>query len=209
MSTNGSHAIETVAQLREVIGEPLEIMDVIKGQDHLGADETGFIERAPFLVLSTASADGQQDASPKGDGPGFVVVEDERTIVIPDRPGNKLAYGLENILQNPQVGLLFLVPGTPETLRINGHAELTRDPVLLQRMAARGKPALLGIRVTVEECFFHCAKAFIRSELWKPDTWQERVRVSFGRMAARKLKADSQLADAIDKAVDEDYRTNL
>jgi hypothetical protein len=209
MSINGSHAIETVAQLREVIGESLEIMETLKGDDRLNEESIDFIGRAPFLVLSTASADGQQDASPKGDGPGFVVVEDERTIVIPDRPGNKLAYGLENILQNSQVGLLFLVPGTPETLRINGRAELTRDPALLQRMAARGKPALLGIRVTVEECFFHCAKAFLRSNLWKPDTWQERVRVSFGRMAARKLGADSQVADAIDKAVDEDYRTNL
>lgn len=203
------HAIETVAELREVIGEPLEIMNTIKGADRLDDYTRDFIERAPFLVLSTADADGQQDASPKGDGPGFVVIEDEKTLVIPDRPGNKLAFGLENILQNPQVGILFVIPGTPETLRVNGRAELTREPELLERMAARGKPAVLGIRVTVEQCFFHCAKAFLRSQLWKPDTWPERLRISFGRMAAEKLEADRQLADAIDKAVEEDYRANL
>lgn len=141
-----------------------------------------------------------------GDGPGFVLIEDERTFVIPDRPGNRLVFGLENILANPHVGVLFLIPGTPETLRINGTAEITRDPALLERLAARGKPAVLGIRVHIEECFFHCAKAFLRSQLWKPETWPERRRISFGKIMAAKLGADP---DQIDKAIEEDYRTNL
>ncbi|MBW2244001.1 MAG: pyridoxamine 5'-phosphate oxidase family protein, partial [Deltaproteobacteria bacterium] len=137
-----------------------------------------FIERSPFLVLSTSNKDGLLDASPKGDGPGFVLVESDRSLVIPDRPGNGLAMGHLNVLENPRVGLLFLIPGTNETLRVNGCAELTRNPALLERLAARGKPAVLAIRVEIEECFFHCGKAFIRSNLWQPEQWGERHRVS-------------------------------
>ena len=160
-------------------------------------------------MLATANAAGHQDASPKGDAPGFVHIEDDRHLVIPDRPGNKLAYGLENILENPRVGVLFLIPGTPETFRVNGRAELTCDPDLLEKLAARGRPATVGIRVTVEEAFFHCAKAFIRSKLWKHEQWGERHRVSFGEMFARKANAGADAAKAVDDAVEEDYRTNL
>ena len=135
-----------------------------------------FIERCPFLVLSTSDRSGRVDASPKGDAPGFLSVVDEKTLLIPDRPGNRLAYGHLNVLENPQVGLLLVIPNTSETLRINGKAELSADPELLESLAARGKPAVLAIRVTVEECFFHCGKAFIRSGLWKPDEWGARHR---------------------------------
>jgi len=149
------------------------------------------------------------DASPKGDAPGFVWVENEKTLVIPDRPGNKLAYGHVNILENSKVGVLFLIPGTPETLRVNGTAELTVDPELLEQLAARGKPAVLAIRVHVEECFFHCAKAFMRSKLWQPQAWPERQKISFGRMFAKVTGADETAAKAIDEAVEVDYRDNL
>ena len=121
---------------------------------------------------------------PKGMHQGSFIL-DEKTLVIPDRPGNRLAYGHLNILSNAQVGLLFILPGTSETLRVNGTAELDVSPELLESLAARGKPAVLGIRVTVEECFFHCAKAFIRSALWQQGRLaKEPHRVSFGDMFA-------------------------
>ena len=160
-------------------------------------------------MLATADADGNQDASPKGDGPGFVAVEDERTIVIPERKGNRLMFSLRNILANPRVGIIFLVPGTDETFRVNGSAELTDEPDLLVRLSARGAPALLAIRVTVQECFFHCAKAFIRSQLWKPESWSERRKISFGKLLSAKVGGGDDLAQQIDKAIDQDYKDNL
>ena len=149
-----AHLITTEAQLRDLIGEanPIIQAKVFDALDSFGRD---FLERCPFLVLATSDAAGALDASPKGDAPGFVLIEDDRTIVIPDRPGNKLAYGHVNILSNPHVGVLFTIPGTQETLRINGRAELTRAPELLERLAARGRPAVLGIRVHIDQCFFH------------------------------------------------------
>jgi len=200
--------IQTVEQLRDIIGTPMAGLGN-KNIDHLDEYARAFLARCPFLVLSTANAQGQQDASPKGDAPGFVRVEDERHLVIPDRPGNKLAYGLENILENPRVGLLFLIPGTPETFRVNGTAELVCEPELLERLAARGRPAVVAIRVSVEEAFFHCAKAFIRSKLWKHEQWGERHKVSFGEMFAKMAGAGTEAAAAVDKAVEEDYETNL
>jgi len=208
MSDADPHAIRTPEALRDVIGNAMPGLD-LKNGDSLDEFALEFLARSPFLVLSTSDTAGNLDASPKGDAPGFVLVENERTLVIPDRPGNKLAYGHLNILNNPKVGVLFLIPGTPETLRVNGLAELSTDPELLQRLAARGKPAVLAIRVHVEECFFHCAKAFIRSELWKPDTWPERQRISFGRMLAKKTGGDEKVAKVVDAAVETDYRENL
>lgn len=205
---DGGDRITSREQLRELLGQPMSGLDQ-KNVDHIDDFARAFLEKCPFLVLSTANAKGQQDASPKGDAPGFVRIEDDRTLVIPDRPGNKLAYGLENILENPRVGILFLIPGTPETLRINGRAEIHKDAALLEGLSARGKPAVLGIRVHVEECFFHCAKAFIRSKLWKHEEWGERHRVSFGEMFARRAKGDAEMAKVVDAAVEEDYRENL
>jgi len=122
--------------------------------------------------------------------------------VLPDRKGNKLLFGLQNLLANPRVGLIFLVPGTDETLRVSGRAELRTDPELLARLSARGQPALLAIRVRVERCFFHCARAFLRAELWNPESWPEPVRVSFGRQIAPRLGGDAKLADAIDANIE-------
>jgi PPOX class probable FMN-dependent enzyme len=202
------HRIETVAQLQALIGEPnpLTPKKLFSALDDAAMD---FISRSPFLVLATADADGNQDASPKGDGPGFVMVEDARTIVIPERKGNRLMFSLRNILANPRVGIIFLVPGTDETFRVNGTAELTADPDLLVRLSARGAPALLAIRVTVQECFFHCAKAFIRSQLWKPESWSERRKISFAKLLSAKVGGSDDLAQQIDKAIDQDYKDNL
>ena len=200
--------IETVEQLRTILGSPMAGLGD-KNLDHLDEFARAFLKRCPFLVLSTANAQGHQDASPKGDAPGFVLVEDDRHFVIPDRPGNKLAYGLENILENPRVGILFLIPGTPETFRLNGSAELVCEPELMRRLAARGRPAKIGIRVTVEEAFFHCAKAFIRSKLWKQEEWGERHKVSFGEMFAKRASVGKAAAKAVDAAILKDYETNL
>ena len=202
------HSIDDLEALRRIVSAPLKGLD-LKNQSTISDEAREYIERSPFLVLATCDAEGRLDASPKGDGPGFCLIEDERTVVIPDRPGNKLVYGLQNILANPRVGILFMLPGTPETVRINGTASLTADPELLARLAARGRPAVLAIRVHVEECFHHCAKAFIRSNLWKPETWAPRLKISFGAMAAKRLKVGQEIADRFDAAVEEDYRSNL
>ena len=113
------------------------------------------------------------------------------------------------MLDNPRVGLLLVIPNTSETLRINGKAELSADPQVLESLAARGKPAVLAIRVTVEECFFHCGKAFIRSGLWKPDEWGARHRVSFGEMYAAKEGGGKEMAAGLDTMIEQDYRDNL
>jgi PPOX class probable FMN-dependent enzyme len=204
--TNG-YRIETVEGLRAVIGEPSPAVQV-KIDSALDGYGRDFIARSPFLLLSTSDAAGRQDVSPKGDMPGFVAVENDTTLLIPDRKGNKLVFGLQNILLNPHVGVLFIVPGTNETLRVNGRAELTSDPSICQRLTGRGQPAVLAIRVTVEECFFHCAKAFLRASLWKAETWTPH-RVSFGAMLAPKFGGDEQVAKAIDAMIDEDYRSGL
>jgi PPOX class probable FMN-dependent enzyme len=202
------HRIDTVEALRDVIGDALPGMEA-KILQKMDAFATDFISKSPFLVLSTSDAEGRLDASPKGDAPGFVLIEDEDTIVIPDRPGNKLAYGHLNVLSNPHVGVIMIVPGTSETLRINGRAELTADPELLERLGARGRPATLAIRIRIDECFFHCAKAFIRSKLWKPETWLEGYRISFGEIFAAKSGGDKEIARNLDSAVEADYRDNL
>lgn len=202
------HRIDDVTALRAVIGEVNPALE-LKIETAIGDDARAFIARSPFLVLATADAAGNLDSSPKGDVAGFVLVEDERTIVIPDRNGNRLVYGHRNVLENPHVSVLFVVPGTNETVRVNGRAQLTTDPQLLERLAARGKPALLAIRVHVDQCFFHCGKAFLRAGLWRPETWAERLRISFGRMFVRKVGGDDAVAEAIDTAVETDYRDNL
>ncbi len=208
MSKTDPHSITTPDALREVVGETHPDLNM-KLLDRLDEFCTDFLACSPFVVIATSDENGHLDASPKGDAPGFILVEDDQTLAIPDRPGNKLAFGHLNILRNPHVGLIFMVPGTPETLRVNGRAELTRDPELLDRLAARGRPAVLATRVRIDQCFFHCAKAFIRSNLWKPDHWGERHRVSFGKMFAAQAGADENAARAIDEAVESDYRTNL
>jgi len=208
MENSGDYRITSLEQLRAIFGEPSPLVakKLLRGLDEMAA---GFIRRSPFLVIGTADAEGNQDVSPKGDGPGFVMIEDENTLLIPDRRGNKLIFTLQNILANPHVGLIFVVPGTDETLRVNGTAELSADPALLEQLSARGLPAQLAIRVKVRECFFHCAKAFIRSQLWKPESWNERMRISWGKYLAEKIGASDETATQIDQFVQQDYKNNL
>ena len=208
MDERDPHRLTTPEQVRAIIGEELPAVRAKLFQT-LDETATAFIQRSPFLLLATADAEGRPEVSPKGDGPGFVTVEDASTLLIPDRKGNKLIFGLSNILANPRVAVIFFLPGTGETLRVTGPAELTADPEVLKKLSARGQPALLAIRVRVEACFFHCAKAFKRSRLWEPASWPEPFRVSFGRMLARKLGGGAELEGNIDRMIEEDYRDNL
>jgi uncharacterized protein len=204
MATNGDYRITSLAQLRTVISEP-NAMVRMKVQTQLDEMAIDYISRSPFLVFATTDAEGNLDASPKGDHPGFVLVEDSSTIVIPERKGNKLLFGMQNILANPHVAMVFMIPGTGETFRVNGVAELTTEPQLLAKLVARGQPAILAIRVTIHECFFHCAKAFIRSQLWKPESWGDAMRISFGSYLGKKLGADDNFARQVDDAIAQDY----
>jgi PPOX class probable FMN-dependent enzyme len=153
--------VSTPDELRALLGEPSDVARK-KQVDRLDEHCREFIARSPFVLLATSDAAGRCDVSPKGDPAGFVLVLDERHLVIPDRPGNRRLDGMRSILANPHVGLLFLVPGRGETLRVNGHASIVRDAELLARLAVGGKTPRLAIGVEVEEVFLHCAKAFKR-----------------------------------------------
>jgi len=158
--------------LRALLGTPSEVA-VKKQLARLDAHCRAIIAHAPFVLLATADAEGRCDVSPKGDPAGFVRVLDDTHLVVPDRPGNKRLDGMRNILANPRVGLLFLVPGRGETLRVNGRACITRDADLLATLAVADTIPSLAIGVEVEEVFIHCAKAFKRSGLWEPARWPD------------------------------------
>ncbi len=166
-----NNVIRSEAELRELMGAPVAPPVVEKTLASLDRHCLAFIERAPFVFISSTDAEGRMDISPKGDAPGFVKVLDSNTLVIPDRPGNQRFDTFRNLFESPRVGLIFLVPGKRETLRISGKAEVVRDQELLDTMAANGKTPALSIAVHVEEAFFHCAKCMIRSHLWQPEHW--------------------------------------
>ncbi|MFX4220274.1 MAG: pyridoxamine 5'-phosphate oxidase family protein [Thalassobaculum sp.] len=180
--------LETETALREIYGTPGELA-AKKQLSHLDKHAKRFLELSPFLVISTQGADGLGDVSPKGDAPGFVAVLDDRTILIPDRPGNNRIDTLSNLTENPGVGLLFMIPGVNETLRINGRARVIADTSLLTRFAVRDRLPKTGILVEVEEMYLHCAKALVRSKLWTEDYRVERkVLPSLGQMIADQVE---------------------
>jgi PPOX class probable FMN-dependent enzyme len=165
-----AQVVRSEDELRQVIGPP-GTRALAKEHGCLDVHDRAFIALAPMVLISTAAGDGRCDVSPKGDAPGFVVVVDDRHLLVPDRPGNNRLDGMRNLLTNPHVGLLFLIPGREETLRVNGRACVTRDPDLLARCSFQGKTPLLGIGVAVEQVFLHCPKAFLRSHFWDPGRW--------------------------------------
>ena len=169
--THGVHDVDTLRSLYPAVTSLAQL----KVQDRLDSHAQDFIARAPFLCLGTQSLDGTADVSPRGDPPGFVRILDARTLAIPDRPGNNRLDSLVNILANPVVGLLFIIPGFDDTLRVNGTARLVRDPALLDSMSVDGRLPRLAIIVEVREVFMHCAKAFRRSRLWDPAYRQDRA----------------------------------
>jgi PPOX class probable FMN-dependent enzyme len=200
--------IETVEQLRAVMGFPSELTQG-KIYQRLTQQAKRFIGRSPFMVIATANAQGMPTASPKGDEPGFVRVENDDTLLMPERRGNKLLSSFLNVLENPRVGLIFFVPGCVETLRVSGTAELLNEAELARRLEAKGTPALLTLRVTVTEAYFHCGKALIRSELWNPPTWPQDVRVSFGEQIGVNLGKDAAFAEDVDAQVQQRYCDSL
>src|SRR5215467_15024147 len=165
------HVLTSEAELRALVGGMPSERAQLKERRTLDQQSRTFIRMSPFLLMATSGADGTCDVSPKGDAPGFVRALDDKRLVIPERNGNKRLDGMTNLLANPHIGLLFVVPGCDYTLRINGRAWITRDPALLGCMAAHGVVPKLAIGVEVQQAFFHCVKSFRRSRLWAPDTW--------------------------------------
>lgn len=162
--------ITTEADLRAIIGSPSTLVQN-KVNTRLDSFQRDFIARSPFVLIASANAGGGMDVSPKGDPPGFVLALDDQTLVIPDRPGNRRADTFTNVLQNPNIALIFLIPGNQETLRVNGKARVVRDAALSQRLSVQGKAPSLLLAVHIEEAFFHCAKCVVRSRLWDEAAW--------------------------------------
>ena len=165
--------VRSKTELRELYGEPSARVlekDIGRLDEHCRE----FLARSPFMLLGTSGTGGRCDVSPKGDGPGFVLALDDKTLAIPDRLGNRRLDSLQNIVENPHVGLLFVIPGMNETLRVNGSALLVRDEELLERLAVEGKRPNLAIVVSIEECYMHCAKSFLRSGLWDHEKFIDR-----------------------------------
>jgi PPOX class probable FMN-dependent enzyme len=158
------------AELRDLLGAPGEGA-LRKERDHLHDLDRRWLAASPFCLVATSGRDGTCDVSPKGDPPGFVRVLDDRTVAIPERPGNRRADGYRNVLSNPHVGLVCVVPGRSDTLRINGTARLVRDAPFFDDMVVRGHRPALALVVAVEQVVHHCAQAFLRSQLWQPETW--------------------------------------
>jgi PPOX class probable FMN-dependent enzyme len=166
------YLVTTMEQLETLYGEKMPA-SVIKEIDHINASYRKLIETAPFVAVATAGPEGL-DCSPKGDAPGFVRILDDRTLAIPDRPGNNRIDGFRNIVRDPRIALLFLIPGVGETLRVNGRASISIDPDLMKSFAVNGKLPRCVLVVHIETVYFHCSKAIVRSKLWDPATQVER-----------------------------------
>lgn len=209
MPTPFERVITTEAHLREVIPPPRTQGTWDKTISRVDEHSAAFIERCPFVLIATSDRTGRMDVSPKGDPPGFIKVINESTLAIPDRLGNGRADSFRNILDNPRIGLYFLVPGRQETLRVNGGARLVRDQWLLDEMAMKGKPAQLALVVDVEEVFFHCAKCVVRSGLWDSEHWADASALaSMGQVMRDHIKLDVPV-EAIEQSLQRDIETRL
>ncbi len=180
--------VTDMSELR-VLYPPPKAQAGLKVLDHLDVHCRDFIALSPFYVISSARADGRADASPRGDPPGsLAAVLDPKTLLLPDRPGNRQVDTMQNLVERPYVGLLFFVPGMTETLRINGKADIVTDPELLAPLAVKGKALVSGLKITVEEAFLHCAKALIRARLWDVDSQIDRSRYpTYGKVLADQI----------------------
>ncbi len=203
---NFKNIITTEKELREILGYPNEVV-TSKTISYIDSICEDFINKSPFLTIASSDLAGNFDVSPKGDTAGFVNVLNQNTLVIPDRPGNKKGDTLTNIIKNPNVGIIFLIPGIRETLRVNGTAQIITDESILKDLAVKGKLPLFGIAINVKEVFMHCAKCIIRSKLWdRPDNATSipslgKVLVSHGKLSVN--------SDDLDEAIKLDEKTNL
>jgi uncharacterized protein len=201
--------IHSKEELRTLIGFPSELVErkMITYLDH---NCEQYISKSPFLVISSSDQSGNCDVSPRGDMAGFVKVLNEKYLIIPERPGNKRIDTMRNILANPNVGLLFMIPGLGETLRVNGKACLVRDNELLEQMEVKGRKPLLGIGVEVEECFIHCAKAFKRSGVWDPNSWlDEKSLPSAAKILFEHADLPGSSTESIEERLREGYTKRL
>ena len=207
-------AVPGEAALRDIFGQPGDGA-VRKQLARLDKHCRRFIELSPFLCIGTADRNGKADVSPRGDPAGFVQVLDDKTIIIPDRPGNNRLDTMSNIMENPNVGILFMIPGFEDSLRVNGRATIVRDPEALKKAAVNGKEPKVAIRVTVDEAFLHCAKAFKRSRLWEADAIVDRSAMpSLGKMILEQIAPPSkpptekEVAEG-DEWIEESYKTEM
>ena len=203
-----AEVLRTEAQLRALIGEPAPLT-CAKVSDRLNEMTRRFVERSPFVCLATSDAAGACDLSPRGDPAGFVRILDERTLLIPERPGNRLADSLRNIVANPQVGLLFIVPGVTDTFRVNGRATITTDASLLADSAIEGKVPRLGVLVDIDEAYTQCSKAFLRSQLWDPQRFVDPASMPTSGQVHRAIQGERFDADAYDRERAERYRQRV
>jgi PPOX class probable FMN-dependent enzyme len=186
--------ITSETQLRELLGEPLPRV-AAKARPRLHDYDKQWLASSPLCLVATSNADGSCDVSPKGDPPGFTRVLDDTTIAIPERPGNRRLDGFRNILTNPHVGLIYLVPGRGDTLRINGAARLVSDAPFFDQMRVKGHRPLLALVVDIDQVFYHCSKAFLRSDLWQPTTWNADAVPSRAQIAQRLEQPEVALED--------------
>lgn len=193
--------VGTIEELRAIVGEP-DVYVANKVKNRLSPVQRDWLAHSPLCFVATTDARGRVDVSPKGDPPGFIHVLDDTTIAIPERPGNKRVDGYRNVLQNPHVGTLFLIPGRGDTLRINGTARILSDADYFDALAIKGRRPLLALEVSIEEVFFHCAKAFLRSDAWDPSTWNPSALPSVAQLlkALRSDWSDAELEDYYSEA---------
>ena len=200
--------VRSEAELRTVLGSPTPLV-MRKELKELDSHARQFIERSPFLIIGTSGADGRLDLSPKGDPSGFVRVLDEKTLAIPDRPGNRRADTFMNLIANNQVGLIFLIPGKQETLRVSGRGIIVRDPAIREQLAVKGKMPEFAIIVEVEQMFFHCAKCMIRSSLWAPDAWPTLAGLPSLAQTLVSAGKPEESVQQLQEEIDKDASTNL
>ncbi|NEA57065.1 pyridoxamine 5'-phosphate oxidase family protein [Streptomyces sp. SID13666] len=186
--------ITSAAELRELLGEPSR-RDATKERPSLHEHDKAWLAASPFCLVATSDADGNCDVSPKGDPAGFTLVLDDTTIALPERSGNRRADGFHNILANPHVGLVYLIPGRCDTLRINGRARLVRDAAFFDDMIVKGHRPRFALVVDIEEVFYHCSKSLLRSALWKHEAWNPDAAPSRARIAKSLERKDEELAD--------------
>ncbi|MDG4836315.1 pyridoxamine 5'-phosphate oxidase family protein [Micromonospora sp. WMMD967] len=194
-------------ELRDLLGTP-NARAADKERARLHELDREWLAASPFCLVATAGADGSCDVSPKGDPAGFALVLDDTTIALPERPGNKRADGYHNIIDNPHVGLLFMIPGRTDTLRINGRARLVGDAPWFDDMVVKGHRPVLAVVVEIEQIFYHCAKAFLRSALWKPDTWQPDLLPSRARLI-KEVEAPAESLEDLERHYGPEYAKKI